>query len=74
MSISYDEEKQALRAELEAIHSQVWDTDELQRDFKVEGFMWGLCIARRKSDGMIGTLDFVHMPRLYYGFRPDPKQ
>ena len=27
------------RAELELQHGQVWDTDELQRDFEVQGFL-----------------------------------
>jgi hypothetical protein len=45
-----------------------WNTTELQEDFEVLGFMWGLCAVRRKADGVKGTLDFDHAPRRYYNF------
>lgn len=56
------------RAALEAKYGQVWDTDELRRDFDVTGFMAPLVFARRKSDGKKGALGFQHLPRYYFGF------
>jgi len=58
----------AEREALEAEHGQVWDTQELTRDFEVTGFLAPLVVVRRKSDGVEGTLFFQHMPRYYYGF------
>jgi hypothetical protein len=58
------------REALEAKHGQVWDTEQLQRDFTVEGFMAPFVVARRKSDGVLGSLKFQHSPRLYFGFQP----
>ena len=59
----------ASRKALEAEYGQVWDTTELQKDFSVESFMAPFVIARRKSDGAKGTLEFQHSPRLYYNFQ-----
>ena len=59
---------QTARQELEAVHGQVWDTSELQKDFEVTGFGYGLCVVKRKSDGQVGSLDFDHSPRFYYSF------
>ena len=47
-----------------------WDTAELQRDFTVLGFSMGYVVVVRKSDGQKGSLDFDHMPRVYYDFTP----
>ena len=46
-----------------------WTTSELQQDFKVEGFGGGLCVVRRRSDNVRGSLEFDHMPRIYYNFK-----
>ena len=56
------------REALEEEHGQVWDTDELTRDFTVDGFMAPFVVIIRKSDGVKGTLQFKHFPRFYYGF------
>jgi hypothetical protein len=55
---------------LEKEHGQVWDTEELSRDFEVTGFMAPFVVVMRKSDGVIGSLMFRHSPRLYFGFTP----
>ena len=47
-----------------------WTTAELQDDFEVEGFGGGLCVVRRRSDNQRGSLQFDHMPRLYFNFVP----
>lgn len=59
------------RAALEVQHGEVWDTDELQRDFEVMGFAAPFVVVRRRSDGMVGSLFFQHEPRFYFGFSPD---
>lgn len=58
------------REALEAEHGQVWDTDELQKDFTVNGFLAPFVSVTRKSDGAKGVLMFQHGPRFYFGFRP----
>jgi hypothetical protein len=59
------------REELEARHVQVWDTDELAREFDVEGFMAPFIVVRRKADGVVGSLEFQHSPRFYFNFKED---
>lgn len=59
------------REQLEAKHGQVWDTAELQRDYRVIGFAAPFCMVERKSDGKSGALMFQHMPRFYFGFQED---
>jgi len=48
--------------------NQDWTTDELMRDFVVEGFGHGYVVVRRRSDGVRGSLNFTHSPRSYFDF------
>jgi hypothetical protein len=57
------------REKLEATRGQVWDTQELQRDFDVTGFAAPFVVVTRKSDGKRGALEFQHSPRFYYDFQ-----
>lgn len=59
------------REKLEAQHGQVWDTQELRDDFDVTGFLAPYVVVRRKSDGVVGSLQFQHNPRFYFGFQAD---
>mgnify|MGYP001231146222 CR=1 FL=1 len=59
------------REALEAGHGQVWDTGQLAQDFEVIGFLAPLVVVRRKADGVKGSLEFQHRPRLYFGFVPN---
>lgn len=59
------------RQALEKEHGQVWDTEELDRDFTVDGFMAPFVVVKRKSDGKVGSLEFQHQPRYYYSFTED---
>jgi len=43
-------------------------TEEMQEQYEVLGFSFGMCVVKRKSDGAKGTLDFDHAPRYYYNF------
>lgn len=53
---------------------QTWTTDELARDFEVVGFMAPYVVARRRSDGVLGSLKFKHSPRVYFDFVPDVRK
>lgn len=48
-----------------------WDTTTLQQDFEVLGFLAPYVVVRRKTDGVRGTLQFNHQPRVYYGWEPE---
>lgn len=61
------------REALEAQYGQVWDTGQLAADFEVIGFMASLVVVRRRSDGVKGSLEFQHHPRLYFSFQPHDK-
>lgn len=53
------------------ITEPTWDTSELQRDFEVLGFAAPLVVVRRRSDGVRGTLEFKHNPRVYFGWQAE---
>jgi len=57
------------REVLEEKYGKVWDTKELQKDFKVLGFLAPHIACIRKSDKIKGSMEFQHFPRFYYDFR-----
>jgi len=59
------------REALEAKHGQVWDTQQLQEDFDVTGFLAPYVVVRRRTDGVVGSLKFQHDPRFYFDFQAD---
>lgn len=59
------------RERLAIRYGQVWDTDQLSQDFEVLGFMAPYVVVRRRSDGLKGSLEFQHAPRLYFNFVED---
>ena len=59
------------REDLEFQHGQVWDTKELSEDFKVIGFLAPMVVVERKSDNKMGSMEFQHSPRFYYGWKED---
>ena len=54
------------RARLEEEQGQVWNTEEVSKDFEITGFMAPFVVAIRKSDGKKGSLMFQHRPRFYF--------
>jgi hypothetical protein len=58
------------QADLTAETGPTWTTDELPRDFEVIGFAAPF-VVRRRSDGQVGTLEFTHSPRVYFGWTED---
>jgi hypothetical protein len=59
------------RSQLAAKHGQIWDAEDLVRDFEVIGFAAPYVVVRRKNDGQMGSLEFQHYPRFYFNFEPD---
>ena len=59
------------RQQLIARYGQVWDTEEMARNFEVIGFAAPYVVVRRKSDGQRGSLEFQHQPRFYFNFEAD---
>ncbi len=56
---------------MEARHGQVWDPDQLRRDFEVLEFAAPFVLVRRRSDGVLGSLEFKYEPRFYFNFQVD---
>lgn len=50
---------------------ETWDPETLGRDFAVQGFMAPFVMVKRRSDGAVGTLKFVHAPRIYFNWVED---
>ncbi len=59
------------RENLELLYGQVWNTEEMFRDFDPIGFMAPFLVVRRKSDGKKGSLEFQGQPRFYFSFLED---
>jgi len=49
-------------------YGQLWNTQQMQEDYTVLGFMAPFIGVIRKSDGVKGSLMFSHMPRWYHTF------
>ena len=47
-----------------------WDTKALVEEFDVVGFQAPFVVVVRKADGVKGSLQFDHAPRVYYDFQP----
>lgn len=56
---------------LEKKYGKVWTTSELQEEFDVVGFAAPLVVVNRKSDGVVGSLEFQGSPRYYFNFQED---
>lgn len=56
------------REALENKYGEVWDTDELTKNFNVIGFAAPFIMVSRKSDNTKGTMMFQHSPRYYFKF------
>ncbi len=61
------------RARLRQAHGEVWNTEELSRDFRVIGFMAPFVVVQEKSSGRKESLLFQDHPRFYFGFYYDFK-
>ena len=54
-----------------AAATERWDTEALQRDFTVCGFLAPYVHVIRKADCVKGTLEFTHNPRWYFNFEEE---
>ena len=61
----------AERARLVSQHGDVWNSDEVQRDFEIRAFAAPYVVVRRRADGVNGTLTLQHHPRFYFNFRSE---
>jgi hypothetical protein len=52
------------------IQIEEYDTAMLQKLFTVVRFQAPWVVVIRKSDGVQGTLEFTHSPRVYFDFNP----
>lgn len=60
------------REALEAKYGcRMYDKDELCAEFDVLSFRAPMIVVRRRSDGVVGTMTFQHLPRFYWGFEED---
>jgi hypothetical protein len=59
------------QADLSAEQGQSWTTQQLTADFEVKGYMAPYVVVKRRSDGAVGSLEFTHSPRIYFGWRAD---
>jgi hypothetical protein len=50
-----------------------WTTEELGREFEVIGFLAPFVVVKRRSDGVKGSLEFTHSPRVYFNWTPDKR-
>lgn len=46
-----------------------WTTDELREQFDVLSFLAPFVVVRRKADGIKGSLEFTHSPRVYFNWQ-----
>jgi hypothetical protein len=53
-----------------ATAEETWTTDEVREQFEVLGFMAPFVAVIRRSDGVKGSLEFKHSPRVYFNFVP----
>lgn len=57
------------REELEELYGTVWNTSEVTQEFDIQCFMAPFVVARRRSDGKLGSLQFQHYPRFYFAWK-----
>jgi hypothetical protein len=57
-------------ADLAADPDRKWTTAQLQEEFEVLEFSAPFVVVRRKSDQALGSMEFTHSPRVYFGWSP----
>jgi len=61
------------RKELENAYGKdnVWNTEELDKEFEIIGFLAPFAVVKRKSNWVKGSVMFQANPRFYYHFVED---
>ena len=62
------------RADLAMVHGDVYDTSEMTAKFRIKHFLAPFVVVERLIDNKLGTLEFQHEPRFYYGWQPDREE
>jgi hypothetical protein len=62
------------REELEALYGKVWDVRQLATEFVITAIIASEVVVRRKTDDVVGTLQYQNNFTLYYNFQPQPKE
>jgi hypothetical protein len=80
MTDNFDDQRRAMidsgQPEVDAIHTlirgeQTWTTAQMQEDFEPLSFAAPFIIVRRRADGVRGSLEFTHSPRVYFNWQPE---
>ena len=61
------------KEELESFQGEVLTTSEAVQKYEFIAFCAPFVEVRRRSDGQLGTLEFQHSPRFYFGFIAEKK-
>ena len=65
------QEMPAVLASVLAEGAPTWTGQEMSRDFEAIDFAAPFIIVRRRSDGVKGSLEFTHYPRVYFNWQAD---
>ena len=57
------------RKRLEEKYGKVWSTEELTKEFTVEGFLAPFVLVSDKETRKDGVMEFQHMPRFYFNHK-----
>lgn len=63
-----------VRAKLEPLEPDVWNSDEFARLFDVSNIHAPYVDVIRKQDGVTGTVMFIDSPRFYFTFNTEGSQ
>lgn len=50
---------------------RTWSPAAMAEEFEVIGFMAPMVVVKRKRDGVKGSLEFTHSPRVYFHWKAD---
>ncbi len=69
----WDEYVVQQRLRLERVHGKhnVWNTDEVTKEFEIDSFLAPFVFAHKRSNNKKGVLVFQHSPRFYYSWIED---
>jgi hypothetical protein len=59
------------REQLAAVHGEVLSAEEVGKHYQIKSFLAPFVVVERRLDHKLGTLEFQHHPRFYYGWTPD---
>lgn len=66
------DEQERYRELVEAYgEDDVWDSEAVGDFFTFKGFMAPFAVVTKKETGEVGSLQFSHSPRFYFGWTPD---